>query len=126
MADIEGQEVAHPPPPPPRKKPRLGRERGFLSAARPQGLGSVAGRPVGWRLGRDRRPAGAGNCGERSAPAGMGKRVGEILREGPGEPAVVRGELRSGVRLGPCSGGVPPCDGSRDGLEAARDDVVSG
>ncbi len=102
-------------PTPPRQKPRLGRRRGFLSAARPEGLGSVAGRPVGWRLGRDRRPAGAGNCGERSAPAGMGKRVGEVLREGLGRPAVIRGDPRSGAGLGPSSGGVPPFGGSRDG-----------
>jgi hypothetical protein len=47
----------------------------------------VAGRPVGWRLGRDRRPAGAGNCGERSAPAGMGGSLSvRSFLEGLGDP----------------------------------------
>lgn len=112
--------------PPPTQKPRLGRERGFWFWPPALDAGSVAGRPVGWRLGRDRLPAGAGISGERSAPAGMGKRAGEILREGLGRPAVIWGEPRSGAGLGPSSGGVPPFDGSRDDLKAARDDVVSG
>jgi hypothetical protein len=79
---------------PPRQKTPPREKAGFLvRAACPEGLGSVAGRPVGWRLGRDRLPAGAEISGERSAPAGMGKRVGEVLREGLGTviPGLPRG-----------------------------------
>lgn len=122
-------QLAHPDPHlplPPTQKPRLGRERGFwFWPLALKAWGAWRGGRWGGGSGETACRLARGIAGSVPRRPGWGSVSVRSFLEGLGDPPSSGGRRESGTGLGPSSGGVPPFDGSRDGLEAARDDVVS-